>query len=148
VEGVAHRRAVTRVAQGSTSTRSCASSCSSASHLQTIRAQRVAMTDVQSDRVGDLLDGAIAAAVRAYVESRDHEAKVAQARHVAFVTQELRTPLTTAALASGELRKLVARTPLAELSMAVLERNLDRMRALIARVAAVISGSLCQRPRR
>ena len=55
--------------------------------------------------LADILDAAIAAAVQAYVEARDHETKRTQAEHVAFLTHELRNPLGMATLTVSQLRR-------------------------------------------
>lgn len=55
--------------------------------------------------LADSLDAAISAAVQAYVDARDHQARRTQAENVAFLTHELRNPLSTAVLALAQLRK-------------------------------------------
>ena len=50
----------------------------------------------QSGRIADLIEGAIQAAVKSYVESRDLEARRRQAEHIGFIAHELRNPLTSA----------------------------------------------------
>lgn len=60
--------------------------------------------DGQGRILSDVLEAAIAAAVRAYVEARDFEIRRRQAEHIGFLTHELRSPLSTAFLAAGRLR--------------------------------------------
>jgi signal transduction histidine kinase len=55
--------------------------------------------------LADVLDGAISAAVQAYVDARDYEARREQATRIGFLTHELRTPLSTAVLATSQLRR-------------------------------------------
>jgi len=55
--------------------------------------------------LADLLDAAISAAVKAYVDARDYEARRVQAENIAFVTHELRNPLTAAMTSASHLRQ-------------------------------------------
>lgn len=54
--------------------------------------------------LSDLLDGAITASVRAYVDARDYDARRREAENVGFLTHELRNPLSNAMLAATQLR--------------------------------------------
>jgi signal transduction histidine kinase len=55
--------------------------------------------------LADTLDAAIAAAVSAYVDARDYEARKRQAESIGFLTHELRNPLSTAMLSASRLRQ-------------------------------------------
>jgi signal transduction histidine kinase len=55
--------------------------------------------------LADALDAAIAAAVSAYVDARDYEARKKQAENIGFLTHELRNPLSTAMLSASQLRR-------------------------------------------
>ena len=54
--------------------------------------------------LADTLDAAIAAAVSAYVDARDYEARKRQAENIGFLTHELRNPLSTAMLSAYKIR--------------------------------------------
>jgi signal transduction histidine kinase len=83
----------------------------------------------QEAALADLLDAAVVAAVQAYVDARDYETRRAQAHTIAFLTHELRNPLSSAMLAASELRNHVAeKVPRA---MDVLERALARLTEMI-----------------
>jgi signal transduction histidine kinase len=82
----------------------------------------------QEAALADLVDAAIVAAVQAYVDARDYETRRAQAHTIAFLTHELRNPLSSAMLAASELRNHVAEAPRA---MGVLERGLARLTEMI-----------------
>jgi signal transduction histidine kinase len=57
--------------------------------------------------LADTLDAAIAAAVSAYVDARDYEARKKQAENIGFLTHELRNPLSTAMLSASQMRRLL-----------------------------------------
>lgn len=85
-----------------------------------------------ADLLTDVLDAAIAAAVRAYVDARDREARRVQARHVSYLTHELRSPLGTAMLTAGQLRG--RRATFDEGTLDRLDRCHERLANLIDRV--------------
>jgi signal transduction histidine kinase len=89
----------------------------------------------QEGLLADLIEGAMALAVNSYVQSRDHEIRRAQAEHGAFVTHELRNPLTTALVTVSHLRKNAER-PVSPERLRLLERSLLRLRSLIDSVLA------------
>lgn len=62
-------------------------------------------TDGSEAVLADLIDAAIAEAVRAYVHARDYETRRVQAEHIGFLTHELRNPLTAATSAAEVLRQ-------------------------------------------
>jgi signal transduction histidine kinase len=62
------------------------------------------LRDEEQAILADLLDAAISAAVKAYVDARDFQSRRAQAEGVAFVTHELRNPLNAAMAAAAHLR--------------------------------------------
>lgn len=78
--------------------------------------------------LADILDAAIAAAVQAYVEARDHDTKRRQAEYVAFLTHELRNPLGTAMLTASLLRRHV---PQETGTLEKLERSHQRLSEMI-----------------
>lgn len=79
--------------------------------------------------VSEIVDAAIAVAVQAYVDARDVEARRTQAESIAFLTHELRNPLTTAMLTASKLRSHT-RPEDANL-VDTLQRNLGRLSELI-----------------
>ena len=99
--------------------------------MEVLQEERVAPTAEQGNRINNLIGGAIRAFVKSYVEHRDHESRSLQARHIGFITHELRTPLATAMAAGGQIRKYVAAGKDPSRPLELLERNLKRMRDLI-----------------
>jgi hypothetical protein len=79
--------------------------------------------------VADIVEAAIAAAVQAYVDARDVEARRAQAESIGFLTHELRNPLTAAALTASKLRHQVS--PEQTKPVETLQRHLARLNQLI-----------------
>jgi len=79
--------------------------------------------------VTDIVEAAIAAAVQAYVDARDIEARRAQAESIGFLTHELRNPLTAAALTASKLRHQVP--PEQAKAVETLQRHLARLNQLI-----------------
>ena len=79
--------------------------------------------------VSEIVEAAIAVAVQAYVDARDTEARRTQAESVAFLTHELRNPLTTAVLTAAKLRNQAR--PEEARHMETLQRNLARLGELI-----------------
>jgi signal transduction histidine kinase len=83
----------------------------------------------QAARIADLIESAVAAAVRSYVDARDYSARKKEAEHIAFLSHELRNPLTAVRLASERLRR--APTGQTGRILDVLERNVNRLAHLI-----------------
>ena len=79
--------------------------------------------------LADVIDAAIAAAVRAYVDARDYDARRRQAEHIGFLTHELRSPLSTAVLGTAELRRLASDDQLRHLER--LERSHQKLLELV-----------------
>jgi signal transduction histidine kinase len=84
--------------------------------------------------LAELIEGAIAEAVRSYVESRDFATRKMQAEHVGFLTHELRNPLTTALVASSQLQRACGLSPEALRLVEVVCRSLERLDGLISQV--------------
>ncbi len=95
----------------------------------------------QQARLADLIEGAIAAAVKSYVTSRDYEARKREAEHVGFITHELRNPLTTVVLGVHQLRREPSEGPRREQTLDLIERNLRRISELIEGVLVVERGA-------
>jgi signal transduction histidine kinase len=55
------------------------------------------------EAVAELIGEAVRSAVRSYTDARDYATRRAEAEHVAFITHELRNPLTTALVAASDL---------------------------------------------
>lgn len=79
--------------------------------------------------ITDIIEAAIAAAVQAYVDARDIDARRNQAESIGFLTHELRNPLTSAAMAAAKLRKHASGEDVRLVEM--VERNLGRLNELI-----------------
>jgi signal transduction histidine kinase len=79
--------------------------------------------------IAEIVEAAIAVAVKAYVDARDIEVGRTQAENIAFLTHELRNPLTTALLTASRLGSQ-ARPEQAQL-VETLQRNLGRLNELI-----------------
>jgi len=72
--------------------------------------------------------------VKCYVESRDLAARRDHAEHIGFLTHELRNPLSTVMLAASRLKRRPEITALEAGTLEMLERGVERVRALIDRV--------------
>ncbi|MDF2696413.1 MAG: histidine kinase [Labilithrix sp.] len=96
-----------------------------------IEEQDVGIDVHQWARVADLIEGAIAAAVKSYVESRDWELRKQEAEHVGFITHELRNPLSTAVLGIDQLRRASAHSAQQDHTLDLIERSLRRLTELI-----------------
>jgi signal transduction histidine kinase len=83
----------------------------------------------QAERLTSLIEGALRAAVKIYVDHRDWEARQQQAKHIGFLTHELRNPLTTIMMSAGKLRKLGQ--PELERLIEPLERSAHRLSSLV-----------------
>ncbi len=90
----------------------------------------------QSARVADLIEAAIAVAVRSYVDARDYAARQREAERIAFITHELRSPLTAVKLAAGRLQWALSQTTEQKRIFEVLDRNVDRLTSLVDSVLA------------
>jgi signal transduction histidine kinase len=95
------------------------------------REEKVLVNDLQGDRLADLIDAAIAKAVKSYIESRDLSARRSEAEHIGFLTHELRNPLSTAIMATTRLRKKPEVATAEGNTLDMLERALHRIRSLI-----------------
>jgi signal transduction histidine kinase len=95
------------------------------------REERVIENDKQAERLTDLIDAAIATAVKSYVDSRDIAARRIQAEHIGFVTHELRNPLATAMMTAARLRKQADVAAAHGDLLDVLDRSLNRIRSQI-----------------
>jgi two-component system phosphate regulon sensor histidine kinase PhoR len=82
-----------------------------------------------------LIEAAISASVRNYVEARDYAAQQKEAEHIAFITHELRNPLSAVKLAASRLRR--SAVPAEETLLEMVERNVKRLEALIDRVLSL-----------
>lgn len=100
--------------------------------MEVLDEERVLYDVRQASKIADLIEGAIAAAVKSYVQSRDYDQRRIHAEHVGFVTHELRTPLSTAILGVAQLRRSAGpMTPHQERMFEVIERNHHRLGELI-----------------
>ncbi len=85
------------------------------------------------ERIYDMIDAAMTASIKSYVDYRDYVTRRAEAEHVGFLTHELKNPLAAAMLATDHLRQNEDRPSQLQL-FDVLERNLDRLRKLVENV--------------
>lgn len=79
--------------------------------------------------LSDCLEAAIAAAVSAYVDARDYDARRKHAENIGFLTHELRNPLSIAVMAASQLRRHA--TPEQAHALDTLERGQKRLAELI-----------------
>jgi signal transduction histidine kinase len=94
--------------------------------------EEVIVADAQhSERLADLIEAAIATAVKSYVESRDAADRRARAEHIGFLTHELRNPLTTAMMAATRLRRRPQIVEAGADILDMLDRGLNRVRSMI-----------------
>lgn len=106
-----------------------------------------AMVDLrQAGRLADLVEGAIAAAVKSYVDSRDYESRRKEAEHIGFITHELRNPLTTALLGIQQLLRKPENSSAEAQTLDVVNRNLLRLSELIEGVLIVEKGAHALQP--
>jgi len=89
------------------------------------------MNDAQTDRLVELIEGAVTEAVKSYVQSRDYQARRTEAEHIGFLTHELRNPLSTAMLAAARLARQGALTPEQRRTMDLMNRGHERLERMI-----------------
>src|SRR5262249_9105321 len=98
--------------------------------------------------LADVIEPAIALAVRSYVDSRDFAARKAEAEHVGFITHELRNPLGTAFVAASQRKQAAAAA--GGRALELLDRSLVRLRELVEGVLLserLESGAVAPEPR-
>jgi len=95
------------------------------------REERAIADSVQSERLADLIDAAIATSVKSYAASRDAADRRVRAEHIGFLTHELRNPLTTATMAASRLRRRPQIVESDRDVLDMLDRGLNRVRSLI-----------------
>lgn len=66
-----------------------------------------------------------------YIQFRDDAARRRAAAHIAFITHELRNPLTAVSLGIAKLRRTITLSPNDERTFEAIERNTRRMAELI-----------------
>jgi signal transduction histidine kinase len=99
-----------------------------------------------SELLAELIESAIAVAVRSYIESRDFATRKMQTEHVGFLTHELRNPLTTALVATSQLQRALGLSPEALKLVDVVRRSLQRLNGLIDQVLTVERLDAAPRP--
>jgi signal transduction histidine kinase len=97
--------------------------------IHDVASERGLGVDCPDALLADSLDGAITAAVTAYVGARDYLARRKQAENIGFLTHELRGPLTAAIMAAARLRH--GATPEQLRLLEPVERNQRRIADLI-----------------
>ncbi len=78
-----------------------------------------------------IIDAAISAAIKSYVEARDEMARRKEAEHLGFLTHELRNRLGVAVMAVDQLKRPDVPAAARERAVDLLSRSIDRMRRLI-----------------
>jgi signal transduction histidine kinase len=99
--------------------------------FEVAREERLISNDLQLERLADLIDAAIAESVKSYIDSRDLAARRQEAEHIGFLTHELRNPLSTATMAANLLRRRPEIAAAHGERLDMLDRSLQRIRALI-----------------
>jgi signal transduction histidine kinase len=99
--------------------------------FEVAREEHLIANDLQSERLADLIDAAIATSLKTYIESRDLAARREQAEHIGFLTHELRNPLSTAIMAVARLRKNQEIVTRAAQTLDMLDRSLRRLASQI-----------------
>jgi signal transduction histidine kinase len=97
--------------------------------IQSVAREHGVKTDPADAMLADLIDAAIAEAVRAYVRARDDEARRIQAENIGFVTHELRNPLAAVVQAEAAIRAVAV--PEQQRALDILERGHRRLTELI-----------------
>jgi signal transduction histidine kinase len=91
--------------------------------------EKTDLSPAQTERITILINAALRACVRSYVDHRDFESRREQAKHIGFITHELRNPLATATAAAGQLRKRAS--PELERFAELVVKSLKRMSDLV-----------------
>lgn len=115
--------------------------------IRAVTVEQGADVSVTDPVLADVLDAAITTAVNAYVAHRDDAVRLSHAKHIGFLTHELRNPLSTAILATARVRQRA--TPEQQRALDALERSHRRLTDLIDSVLLnqrLASGSLVSQP--
>lgn len=88
----------------------------------------------QAERLTDLIEAAIAVAVKSYVEFRDYQFRKLEAEHIGFITHELRNPLSVAAMAGSEICRRLGNTNEFDKLCESLVNSHQRLKELIENV--------------
>jgi signal transduction histidine kinase len=102
--------------------------------IQTVAQEHGVGTTDAEGALADNIEDAIASSVRAYVETRDYEARRVQAQNVGFLIHELRNPITIARFAFEQMCKHA--TEEQRRPCAALDRSLGTLTQLIDNVLA------------
>lgn len=86
----------------------------------------------QVSRLTDVIEAAMIASVKSYVDFRDYAARRNESEHIGFLTHELRNPLGSVALAASQLRRDAPAGQQRVLDL--LDRNIERMQRMISDV--------------
>lgn len=99
-----------------------------------VAARHGAVSLASSAVLSELADAAIATAVESYVSSREYAARELEAEHMAFVTHELRNPLSVARLAAEQARRACAAGESASRALDLLDRSHATLASLLESV--------------
>lgn len=97
--------------------------------LLDVLGEQTRLTSAQAERINTLINAALRASVKSYVDHRDYESRREQAKHIGFITHELRNPLSVAMTAAGQIRK--RGSPDIARYVELLEKNLKRLGGLV-----------------
>jgi len=102
--------------------------------VRVLHDDEVAITAESVEAVADVIDAAIAASLKSYVDARDYGARREHAEHLGFLSHELRTPLAAAALSTNMLRRMGSLPEQQERVLARIEQGLKRAQSLTEEV--------------
>jgi len=102
--------------------------------VRVLHEDEVPITAESVEAVTDVIDAAIAASIKSYVDARDYGARQEHAEHLGFLSHELRTPLAAAALSTNMLRRMGSLSEQHEQVLARIEQGLKRAQSLTEEV--------------
>jgi len=102
--------------------------------LRVFRDEAIPIDLAGVEAVTDIIDAAIAASIKSYVDARDYSAREARAEQLGFLSHELRTPIAAAALSSRLLRRSEELSDPQKHLLERIERNLQRAQDLTEEV--------------
>jgi signal transduction histidine kinase len=89
------------------------------------------------ERLTDIIDDAVTASVKSYVQARDYEARRQRAEHLGFLAHQVRSPLTAAVLSLALGRRGTGDAEEREAALDRVARSLDRVHQLVDEVLLV-----------
>ncbi len=104
-----------------------------------LREEGVIPNESSIERLTGIIDVALAASVKSYVQSRDYQLRRQQAEHLGFLAHQVRSPLFAAALSLAQARRRLTDSDDCALAIDRAQRNLERINVLIDDVLMVES---------